>query len=174
MVHPAVPIVNRRKRTRQADTAAPLVIYSDSDWSSDFSVSGCVAYFRGCAVSWFAKTQKSVSLSSAEAEYYGASLAAKQGVWLREVLKDLGFEQVGPTPLVLDSKSAIDMTLDPVAFRKTKHILRAANFLRDLVARRVFKAQHIAGTMMVADLLTKPLPRQTFIHLLALLLQPPV
>ena len=138
------------------------------------SVSGCVAYFRGCAVSWFAKTQKSVSLSSAEAEYYGASLAAKEGVWLREVLKDLGFEQVGPTPLVLDSKSAIDMTLDPVAFRKTKHILRAANFLRDLVARRVFKAQHIAGTMMVADLLTKPLPRQTFIHLLALLLQPPV
>ena len=81
---------------------------------------------------------------------------------------------MGPTPLVLDSKSAIDMTLDPVAFRKTKHILRAANFLRDLVARRVFKAQHIAGTMMVADLLTKPLPRQTFIHLLALLLQPPV
>ena len=80
----------------------------------------------------------------------------------------------GATPLLLDSKSAINLMQDPVAFRKTKHILRAANFLRDQVARRVFKAQHIAGTMMVADLLTKPLPRQTFLHLLALLLQPPI
>ena len=150
-------------------TAAPLVIYSDSDWSADFSVSGCICYFRGCVIAWFAKTQKSVSLSSAEAEYYGASLAAKEGMWLRDLLADFGFKQEGPTVLKLDSKSAIDMALDPVAFRKTKHILRAANFLRDLVARRVFQPEHIPGTDMVADLATKPLPRAVFQHLMTLL-----
>ena len=150
-------------------TASPLVIYSDSDWSADFSVSGCVCYYRGCVIAWFAKTQKSVSLSSAEAEYYGASLAAKEGMWLRDLLADFGYTQEGPTALKLDSKSAIDMALDPVAFRKTKHILRAANFLRDLVARRVFQPEHVAGTEMVADLATKPLPRAVFQHLMTLL-----
>ena len=48
--------------------------------------------------------------------------------------------------MYLDNKSAIDMAFDPVAFRKTKHILRAAHFFRDLVARRVFVPKHIAGT----------------------------
>ena len=36
-----------------------------------------------------------------------------------------------------DSKSAVGMAFDPVAFKKTKRILRAAEFLRDLVAREV-------------------------------------
>ena len=53
---------------------------------------------------WLAK--KSVSLSSAEAEYYGASLAAKEGIWLRDLLADFGFKQEGPTVLKLGSKSA--------------------------------------------------------------------
>ena len=48
------------------------------------------------------------------------------------------------------------MAHDPVAFKKTKHILRAANFLRDLVARRYFTVVKIAGEDNVADMLTKP------------------
>jgi hypothetical protein len=39
----------------------------------------------------------------------------------------------------MDSKAAIDLTADPVAFKKTKHILRHAHELRDRVARRIFK-----------------------------------
>ena len=85
------------------------------------------------------------------------------------MVADFGYTQEGPTALKLDSKPAIDMALDPVAFRKTKHILRAANFLRDLVARRVFQPEHIPGTDMVADLATKPLPRAVFQHLMTLL-----
>ena len=38
------------------------------------------------------------------------------------------------------------MSLDPVAFKKTKHILRAAEFLRDLVARDVVRLQHLPGS----------------------------
>ena len=93
---------------------------------------------------------------------------------MRELLADFGFPQQGPTRLVMDAKSAIDMMLDPVAFRKTKHILRAAHFLRDLVARLVYKPEHIAGTQMVADLFTKALARQVFQHLLRLLDYPPI
>ena len=68
-----------------------------------------------------------------------------------------------------DSKSAVDMSFDPVAFKKTKHIMRAAEFLRDLVARRVIALEHVAGVVMMADILTKAVARATFVTLLKLL-----
>ena len=80
----------------------------------------------------------------------------------------------GPTPLLLDSKSAIDLTFDPVAFKKTKHILRAANELRDRVAREIFKPTYVEAALQRADVLTKPLgPTAHRSHLAFLLVEDP-
>ena len=68
-------------------------------------------FFFGCPFAWFAKTQKSVSLSTAEAEYFGAMLAAKEAIFAREELIDLCFAPNGPTTIFSDSKSAVDMAL---------------------------------------------------------------
>ena len=57
---------------------------------------------------------------------------------IRELLTDLGVVQNAPSVVYSDSKSAVDMAFDPVAFKKTKHILRASAFLRDLVAQNRF------------------------------------
>ena len=65
----------------------------------------------------------------------------------------------------MDSKSAIDMAHDPVAFKKTKHIMREAHYLRDLVARRVYTPEHVASADMLADIFTKPLIRTLFVRL---------
>lgn len=96
-----------------------------------------------------------MSFSSAEAEIFGAILAAKDGVYYRELLHDLGYSPVGPTVVWSDSKSCIELSLDPVSFKKTKHILRAAEGLRDYVARLVFVMKFIAGKANMADILTK-------------------
>ena len=149
-----------------------LVLLVDSSWSSAFSSSGALVYFWGALVHWFSKTQKSVSLSSAEAEYFGAMLAAKDVMWLRDLLVDLGYSQTGPTRLRVDSKSAVDMAYDPVAFKKTKHIMRAAEYLRDLVAKMKVTLDHIEGTVNVADVLTKPQARAVFVQLVQLMLDP--
>ena len=112
--------------------------------------------------------QKSVSHSSAEAEFIGASAAAREGMFHRDVLVDLDSLPTGPTTLYLDSKSAIDLCFDAVAFKKTKHILRDAEFLRDVVARLTFAPKHVASADMLADIMTKPLPRPLFLRLRAL------
>ena len=91
-------------------------------------------FYYGCLFHWFSKMQRSVTLSSAEAEFFGAMLAAKEVIFIRELLIDLGFIIDAPSVIKCDSKSAVGMAFDPVAFKKTKHILRAAEFLRDLVA----------------------------------------
>ena len=113
--------------------------------------------------------QRSVSLSSAEAEYLGGMMAARDVIFLRDLLLDLGIPIDAPSVIQSDSKSAIDMSLDPVAFKKTKHILRAAEFLRDLIARDVVRLQHLPGKVMVADLLTKAVARALFASLMDLI-----
>jgi len=145
--------------------ASALDIYSDADWSTKYSTSGCICYVHGCAVHWHTRLQKSVSHSTAEAEYIAASAAAREGIFLRELLVDLRVNQPGPTMMYLDSKSAIDMAFDPVAFKKTKHILRDAEYLRDLVARETYKPMHVASAEQRADILTKQLARPTYIAL---------
>ena len=103
-----------------------------------------------------------MSLSSAEAEYYAAMTAARDVLHYRDLASDFGHLQHGATSMHSDSKSAIDMSLDPVAFKKTKHIMRAAHFLRDLVARRFIAMLKVPGEENVADLLTKPVQLPVF------------
>ena len=70
-----------------------------------------------------------------------------------------------PAEFVL-TESAVGMAFDPVAFKKTKHILRAAEFLRDLVAREVVSVEHLPGAVMLADILTKAASRAVFVELI--------
>ena len=54
-------------------------------------------------ISWSSKKQPIIALSSTEAEYKGASVAACEGVWLKRILKDLGVPIKDPTPLYCDN-----------------------------------------------------------------------
>ena len=130
--------------------------FVDSSWAANFSCSGGIYMFYGCPFHWFSKTQRSVTLSSAEAEYFGAMMAARDNIYLRDIIEDLGLPEYKTIPnMYCDSKSAVTLAFDAVAFKNTKHILRAAYFLRDLVAREVITITHLSGSMMIADLCTK-------------------
>ena len=144
----------------------PLEIYVDSDWSVKFSSSGALFFFNGCLIAWFSKVQRSVSFSSAESEIFGAILAAKEGIFYRELLTDLGLTPEGPTRIFSDSKSCVDLSFDPVAFKKTKHILRAAEGLRDYVSRLVYVMIFLTGSANIADILTKPQATAVFTSLM--------
>ena len=143
-----------------------MVVYVDSNWAPSLSCSGAFFLYHGCVFHWFSKMQKSVSLSSAEAEFFGAMLAARELMFLRDLLVDLGVDLNGPTTMFTDSKSAVDMAYDPIAFKNTKHIMRAAFFLRDLVAKLAVAMKHLSGDRMIADILTKATARPVFLELL--------
>ena len=151
-----------------ANASRGLDTYVDSNWSVRFSVSGCLVFYHGCLVHRFSKMQKSVSLSSAEAEYFGGMMTVCDLLWLRDVLVDLAIVLGDASVIWSDSKSAINMSFDPVAFKMTKHITRAAEFLRDLVARDAVVLSHVPGRVMIADVLTKAVARSLYLELLRL------
>lgn len=73
--------------------------------------------------------------------------------------------QLGPTEVRTDNKGVVDLSYDPVSFKKMKHILRAAEYTRDRVVKQVVSLKWIAGNQNVADLFTKSVSLETFRHL---------
>ena len=60
------------------------------DVDSSKSTSGYIYTIGGTAVSWMSRLQKSISLSSTEAEYVAIAEAGKEMIWLEDYLKELG------------------------------------------------------------------------------------
>ena len=58
-----------------------LKVYTDSNWAGDkntrISVSGYVLFLMNVPILWRSKSQKAITLSSSEAEYYALGEAAK-------------------------------------------------------------------------------------------------
>jgi hypothetical protein len=67
----------------------PLSGLSDADWAGNkkdhASISGFVWSIRGGPISWSAKKQNCVALSTTEAEYVALMCAIQEGIWLRAV-----------------------------------------------------------------------------------------
>ncbi|KAF1332493.1 hypothetical protein FI667_g3402, partial [Globisporangium splendens] len=63
-----------------------LIGYSDADWAGDIetrrSISGYVFVLNDGCISWRSKKQRTVSLSSTEAEYMALSEATQDAMWL--------------------------------------------------------------------------------------------
>ena len=77
--------------------------YTDADWGSNpvdrKSISGYTFLIGNGPITWTSKKQRTVALSSMEAEYMAASLATREAIWLQILLKELGFNLENPTTL---------------------------------------------------------------------------
>ncbi|GJU01945.1 secreted RxLR effector protein 161-like protein [Tanacetum coccineum] len=143
--------------------------YSDSDYAADLdarrSLTGYVFTIGNSVVSWKATLQPSVALSTTEAEYMALTEAAKEGIWLKGLIEDLGFPQDQAT-VFCDSMSAICLAKDQVYHDRTKHIDVRYHFIR---SERRIKVKKIGTEDNPADVFTKPVPLSKFRHCLDLL-----
>jgi len=114
--------------------------------------------------SWSTKKQNIVALSSAEAEYVAASRAVSQAVWLRRIIEDLGEKQEGPTIVYCDSRSAIAISENPVSHERTKHIAIKYHYIREAIEHEEVKMEFCRSEQQLANIFTKALPREKFIH----------
>ena len=88
--------------------------------------------FTGGAVSWKSRRQDCVSLSTSETEYVAASQCGQEVVYLREILRDFGFDPIGPTQVYEDNLACVVMSENPVRRKYSRHIDIRRYFVRDL------------------------------------------
>ncbi len=117
---------------------------------------------NGGSLLWKSTKQKSVSLSTAETEWYAASEAGKEIVYLRSILNHFGFEQVSPTLLYEDSRTVLVMAENPVNRKASRHLDTRKHFIGQLVDDKIIVLEQCAMDNMVADALTKGLPTPAF------------
>jgi hypothetical protein len=84
-------------------------------------------------VTWSARQQKTVSLSTCKAEYVAASDASKELTWLHTLLLELNFTQPSATPLLCDNTSSITLSEDALYHSKVKHIDIVVHSIRERI-----------------------------------------
>ena len=107
-------------------TPERFVAYADADFGGDLdgrrSTSGMVVKMGTGAISWSSKLQSILTLLITEAEYISAVLTGQEIPWLRNILKEIGFEVKGASTLFLDNQSAIAVSRNPEHYEHMKHL----------------------------------------------------
>ncbi|GJT37521.1 retrovirus-related pol polyprotein from transposon TNT 1-94 [Tanacetum coccineum] len=147
------------------DTDMSLTAYADADHAgcqdTRRSTSGSAQFLGDKLVSWSSKKQKSTAISSTEAEYIALSGCCSQILWMRSQLTDYGF-QFNKIPLYCDNKSAIALCCNNVQHSRAKHIDIRYHFIKEQVENGIMELYFVRTEYQLADIFTKPLPRERF------------
>jgi hypothetical protein len=148
-----------------------LIGSTDADWGGNItsrkSTTGYIFYINNrnnkannSAIAWLSKLQKTVALSSCEAEYMAYKEAAKESIYLNSFIKEL-FKEINTifnsnNTIYTDSLSAIELSKNPTYYARTKHVDIRYHFIREKVADNTIKLVYQSTNTLLADNLTKP------------------
>ena len=137
-----------------------LEVFTDSDWASDRgsrrSISCATIFMGGCLLFSASRTQKLVSLSSAEAEVYACSSGTSDAILLSRLVSWMTGKRT-VIWLYTDSSGARGI-LQRRGVGRLRHLSCRILWLQALVETGTVKLSSIAGSMNPADVGTKRLP----------------
>lgn len=132
--------------------------YADADWASDSidrkSFTGFVFLIGRSVVTWESRKQRTVALSSTEAEYMALSDTCKEALFIRQFISEI----LGTVPKITiynDNQSAIKLCKTSMFHSRTKHIDIRHHFIKEIVNKKVLEIKYLTTNVMLADILTK-------------------
>jgi hypothetical protein len=136
-----------------------LVMYTDSDYAGDkdccISVTGYILYLCEVAISWKSKGQKSVTLSSSEAEFVALSEAAKEIKFVAQILMSMGIPVQLPIVVRAVNIGAIFMAENVTTSTRMRHVDVRYHFVREFVEEGFIRIVFVRTTENKADIFTK-------------------
>ena len=124
-----------------------------------------MARYNHCPVLWKSKVQKTVALSSVEAEYYSASEMAIEIIYLRTLLSNMLLRHSDYTPVFEDNTACIERANHVIGGREhanLKHIDIRKHFAHEAVQNGHMRLYKISTEFQLADILTKALQVHQF------------
>ena len=146
-----------------------LTVFTDSSFSPSGGRShgSAVICYKGSPIMWRSSRQQLTTLSTTESEL----IEALDGCLLATSVADIVTDLVGRAPtlkLKVDNYSAVQLLSGSTGSWRTRHLRVRSAWLRERIRSGVVQIQHEPGATQLADMGTKPLPRQRLEELRAL------
>ena len=135
-------------------------ISADASFSprGDRARTGVSIRVAGAIVHWAAHRQSGSVLSVHEAELNGAVTGTKIGIAIREIVQDMT-ETTAALQLDQDNQATSTRNIHEVTSWRTRHYTSRAAVISDLIAEQGITVEHVRGVPIIADPLTKVLPK---------------
>ena len=150
----------------EMDQVFTITGYSDSDFAGDrntrTSTSGHVLYVNGALVHWKSRGQKTVTLSSTEAEYVALSELCVEVVFLKNLLESISKKVNLPIKLHVDNVGAIFLSQNITTSQRTRHIDTRYHYVRNLQQDGIVEVIFVRTDKNDADLYTKNLGNELY------------
>ena len=134
--------------------------YSDSSYGDQtdnyHSTSGFVFLLADAAIAWSSRKQKTIAQSTTHAEYMALTDAANQAAWYQSFFVEISYNVLDPIPLHGDNKGSVDLALNPVTGRRSKHIPIKFHVVCEYVQDGLVDLVRTTTKDMLADGFTKP------------------
>jgi hypothetical protein len=156
-----------------------LSVYVDADYAGEpednnhpmRSTTGMIGYIRGVGpVYSLSSLQSTIARSTSEAEYRATATAGVFSCGFRQLLEEAGFPQASPTTIYNDNASCLAMVKNKSSGSKSRHIMLQFHYIRELVEGKQVSVEYCPTEDMIADIMTKALPRPRFEKLRDILL----
>ncbi len=139
-----------------------MIGFTDSHYPTSLddrkSNSAYVFKYNNCTISLNSAKQKTVSLSSTEAEFIALARAVKEAVWLKQLLVELS-RKSEKINIYCDNNSTICLANNPEFQTRTKHIDIRYHYIREAIFNNSISVVHIPTEENIADVLTKGLDK---------------
>ena len=144
-----------------------LEVYSDSDWAGDpddrKSVGCYIIFLNGVPIAWRSRSQKVVSLSSSEAEFYACAEAVREVPFVAQILLFLGVPVRTPVDVWIDNVGAIFMSENRTSSSRTRHMDTRWWYVTQLQEEdKLIKVRFVRTKENVSDLGTKNVNAETY------------
>lgn len=153
-------------RIAPAKLADSLTAYTDSDYANcpdtRRSVGGYVTLLGNSPISWLSRKHHTVVLSTTEAEYVALCHCMQEMIFLKLLLKELGFATTTSLTIHEDNQSCIKISNNPELHGRSKHIDIRYHFVQEKVERHEFVVTYCSTKQMIADIFTKALDKHRF------------
>ena len=140
--------------------------FCDSDWAGDAddrrSITGFCIFLNEYLISWKSRGQKTVTLSSSEAEYVAVAEVCTEVLFIKTIMDFLGLEISLPITVLYDNIGAIYITNNPKNNGRTKHINVKYHFIREYVIDGTLQINFVRSEENFADPFTKNVSRDLY------------